>query len=168
MIVLDANIPIRAVLGTRVRELIDTYAAQGVRFFVPDVAFPDAEKYVPPLLKKRGKADDLAGALGYLRESSSRLVLMFMPSLKAKLDCACAVATKLTGPYWLVLSDSLAASGRRMPISLEPVSQSGPQIASRSSSRDRQLQRNLKKNSSARSLIEKAVAYMASKGLRND
>ena len=59
---------IRAVLG-RVRELIDTYAARGVRFFAPDVAFTDAEKYVPPLLKKRGKkADDLAGALGYLRE----------------------------------------------------------------------------------------------------
>jgi predicted nucleic acid-binding protein len=45
MIVLDANILIRAVLGKRVRELIDTYAAQGVRFFAPDVAFADAEKY---------------------------------------------------------------------------------------------------------------------------
>ena len=50
----------------RVRELIDTYAAQGVRFFAPDVAFADAEKYMPALLKKRGKADDLSGALSYL------------------------------------------------------------------------------------------------------
>lgn len=61
MVVLDANILIRAVLGRRVRELIDAYAAQGVRFFAPDVAFADAEKYLPPLLKKRGKPHDLSG-----------------------------------------------------------------------------------------------------------
>ena len=53
MIVLDANILIRAVLGRRVRQLIDTYAGQGVRFLAPDVAFDDAEKYLPSLLKKR-------------------------------------------------------------------------------------------------------------------
>ncbi|SRR5713226_4593425 len=67
MIVVDANILIRAVLGRRVWQLIDTYAAQGVRFFAPDVAFADAEKYLPPLLKKRGKPHDLSGSLGYLR-----------------------------------------------------------------------------------------------------
>jgi len=67
MIVLDANILIRAVLGRRVRQLIETYASQGVRFFAPDVAFDDAEKYLPPLLKKRGKPHDLSGSLGYLR-----------------------------------------------------------------------------------------------------
>ncbi|HTF24285.1 MAG TPA: PIN domain-containing protein [Candidatus Limnocylindria bacterium] len=55
MIVLDANILIRAVLGRRARQLIDTYADQSVRFFGPDVAFDDAEKYLPSLLKKRGK-----------------------------------------------------------------------------------------------------------------
>jgi predicted nucleic acid-binding protein len=53
MIVLDANILIRAVLGRGVRQLIDTYAGQGVRFFAPDVAFDDAEKYSPPLLPRR-------------------------------------------------------------------------------------------------------------------
>lgn len=153
MIVLDANILIRAVLGRRVRELIDTYAAQGVRFFAPDVAFADAEKYLPPLLKKRGSRTTCPGRSAICENSSSRLVLMCMPSLKAKLDCACAVATKLTGPYWPVLSHSLAASGRRMPISLEPVSRSGPQIASRSSSSGTQRQRNLMKNSSAGSQL---------------
>jgi predicted nucleic acid-binding protein len=67
MIVLDANILIRAVLGRRVRQLIDTYAGQGVRFFAPDVAFDDAEKYLPPLLKKRGKADaDLSASLAII------------------------------------------------------------------------------------------------------
>ncbi len=70
MIVLDANILIRAVLGRRVRQLIDTYAGRGVRFFAPDVAFNDAEKYLPPLLKKRGKPHaDVSASLEYLRNS---------------------------------------------------------------------------------------------------
>ena len=68
MIVLDANILIRAILGRRVRQLIETYAAQDVRFFAPDVAFQDAEKYLPLLLRKRGKSDaDLTASLEYLR-----------------------------------------------------------------------------------------------------
>lgn len=52
-IVLDANILIRAVLGTRVRELIFE-AASTVKFFAPDVAYADARKYLPSLLEKRG------------------------------------------------------------------------------------------------------------------
>lgn len=68
MIVLDANILIRAVLGRRVRQLLDTYASQGIRFFVPEVAFDDAEKYLPLLLKKRGKPSaDLSASFQYLR-----------------------------------------------------------------------------------------------------
>jgi len=55
-------------LGRRVRQLVETYAAQGVRFFAPDVAFEDAEKYLPPLLKKRGKPQtDVPASLQYLR-----------------------------------------------------------------------------------------------------
>ncbi len=68
MIVLDANILIRAVLGRRVRQLVETYGGQGVRFFAPDVAFADTENYLPPLLKKRGKLDvDVPASLEYLR-----------------------------------------------------------------------------------------------------
>jgi len=68
MIVLDSNILIRAVLGRRVRQLIDVYAEKGVRFFAPQIAFEDAERYLPILLKKRGTAAaDVAKALQYLR-----------------------------------------------------------------------------------------------------
>lgn len=52
-IVLDANILIRAVLGKQVRELIFDNAGT-VKFFAPDVAYADARKNLPPLLKKRG------------------------------------------------------------------------------------------------------------------
>jgi predicted nucleic acid-binding protein len=67
MIVLDANILIRAVLGRRVRQLLDTYADRGVRFFAPDVAFDDAEKYLPSLLEKRGIPHAGSASLEYLR-----------------------------------------------------------------------------------------------------
>jgi len=69
MIVLDANIIIRAILGRRVRHLLETYAAQGFRFVAPEVAFDDALKYLPSLLKKRGKSDgDVNASLEYLRQ----------------------------------------------------------------------------------------------------
>ncbi len=58
-IVLDANILIRAVLGKRVRSLIYDNAA-AVKFFAPDVAYADARKYLPGLLKKRGVDADAA------------------------------------------------------------------------------------------------------------
>jgi predicted nucleic acid-binding protein len=55
MIVLDANILIRAVLGRQVLWFLETYGGRGIRFFAPDVAFADAGKYLPSLLIKRGK-----------------------------------------------------------------------------------------------------------------
>jgi len=68
MIVLDANILIRAILGRRVRQLIEDYSRQGVRFFAPDISFDDAQEYLPVLLEKRGKPEaDIAAALDYLR-----------------------------------------------------------------------------------------------------
>lgn len=67
MIVLDANILIRAVLGRRVRLLLEHYASSQVKFCAPDVAYADAEKYLPVLLQKRGKPlADLDQTLQYL------------------------------------------------------------------------------------------------------
>ena len=68
MIVLDANILIRAVLGQRVSQLLDQYSQQGIRFYAPDTAYAEAAEYLPTLLRKKGKSDtDLAAALQYLR-----------------------------------------------------------------------------------------------------
>ena len=52
MLVLDANILIRAVLGRRARTIITTYG-NTVEFFAPDVAFAEAREHLPKVLAKR-------------------------------------------------------------------------------------------------------------------
>jgi hypothetical protein len=52
MVILDANILIRAVLGKRVRELLDIHS-DGVRFFAPDTAFAEAREHLPGILLRK-------------------------------------------------------------------------------------------------------------------
>ncbi|MBS1858469.1 MAG: nucleotide-binding protein [Acidobacteria bacterium] len=52
MLVLDANILIRAVLGSRVLALLRTYAGQ-VEFLTPDTAFEEAREKLPEILARR-------------------------------------------------------------------------------------------------------------------
>lgn len=52
-LVLDANILIRAVLGTRVPGLLETMSPT-VRFFTPAICVQDAFKYLPVVLQKKG------------------------------------------------------------------------------------------------------------------
>ena len=52
IIVLDANILIRAVLGKKVREILEQYAST-TQFVTPDICYQDARKYLPPLFEKR-------------------------------------------------------------------------------------------------------------------
>ena len=70
-LVVDANILVRAVLGKRVRELIEAYAG-GASFFVPEVAYAEAEEHLAALVIKRGgdpeKALALLRSLGQLME----------------------------------------------------------------------------------------------------
>ena len=63
-LVLDANILIRAVLGTRVRLILEKHA-DNVSFFVPETAYLEAEGHLATLVTKRG--GDAARALGFLR-----------------------------------------------------------------------------------------------------
>ncbi len=48
----DANILIRAVLGSQVLALLITYS-EGVDFFAPDTAFAEAYEHLPSILSKR-------------------------------------------------------------------------------------------------------------------
>lgn len=52
MLVLDANILIRAVLGSRVLGLLRKYAGH-VEFMAPDVAFQEAREHLPGILTAR-------------------------------------------------------------------------------------------------------------------
>jgi predicted nucleic acid-binding protein len=52
ILVLDANILIRAVLGSKVRELLLKFN-NSVEFFTPDVCMEDAQKYLPTIFEKR-------------------------------------------------------------------------------------------------------------------
>jgi predicted nucleic acid-binding protein len=51
-LVLDANILIRAALGSRVLSLLIKYSEQS-SFFSPDVAFAEAREHLPVILEKR-------------------------------------------------------------------------------------------------------------------
>jgi predicted nucleic acid-binding protein len=51
-LVLDANILIRGVLGTRVRSLLCLYGAS-VRFVAPAIVFEEAREHLPPILSRR-------------------------------------------------------------------------------------------------------------------
>ena len=70
-LVVDANILVRALLGRRVREVIEAYAEEAT-LFVSDVAFAEAEEHLPALVIKRGgdpeKAIALLCTLGCLME----------------------------------------------------------------------------------------------------
>ncbi len=81
MIVLDANILIRAVLGRRVREILETHFMR-VRFFAPDTAFAEAREHLPGILRKRG-----------INAEAAIAVLEKLPSL---IDC---IDDELYGPY---------------------------------------------------------------------
>ena len=63
-LVLDANILIRAVLGKRVRRILEEHA-DSASFFVPESAYFEAEEHLAALAIKRG--GDPAKALGLLR-----------------------------------------------------------------------------------------------------
>lgn len=62
-LVVDANILVRAVLGKRVREVIERYAGKA-SFLVADVAYGEAQDHLPALFIRRG--GDPAKALAVL------------------------------------------------------------------------------------------------------
>jgi len=72
-LVLDANILVRAVLGERVRLVIAAHA-EDVSFFVPDIAYAEAEEHLAELVVKRGGNPERALAL--LRSLRSLTILI--------------------------------------------------------------------------------------------
>jgi predicted nucleic acid-binding protein len=106
MIVLDANILIRAILGRRVRGLIEQYSEQGIRFFAPQEAFRDVRRYLPALLKKFHKNDtDLRASIEYLQQIVETIEYDLYSAFEAE------ARTRLHGrdeDDWPVLASALA------------------------------------------------------------
>ena len=72
-LVLAANILVRAVLGKRVRELMEAYSGRAA-FFVPEAAYAEAEEHLSALVAKRG--GDPQKALAFLRALSGLVKLI--------------------------------------------------------------------------------------------
>lgn len=73
-LVLDANILIRAVLGTRARNIIVNNAGR-TTFFAPEVAYADARKYLPSLIAKRCSSPEAAVQLLEVLDALEGVVL---------------------------------------------------------------------------------------------
>jgi predicted nucleic acid-binding protein len=120
-LVVDANILVRAVLGKRVRELIEAYAGDA-SFFVPEVAYAEAEEHLAALVIKRGgdpeKALALLRSLGQLMELIGREVYS---EFEAEARERLGQRDPGIGPCWPRHSPLGAQSGRKTQISSDVV-----------------------------------------------
>ena len=134
-LVVDANILVRAVLGTRVREVIETYAGSA-SFFVPETAYSEAEEHSARLVVKRG--GDPEKALALLR-SLGRLVDLIGVETYGAFETE---ARERLGPRdpedWPILASALAL---RCPIWTEDTDFFGCGVATWTSNRVRMFLR---------------------------
>jgi predicted nucleic acid-binding protein len=134
-LVLDANILIRAVLGKRVREVIERYA-EDVSFFVPEPAYSEATEHLTALVEKRG--GDPEKALGFLR-SLSRLFELIDVEVYGKFENEARERLGSRDPDdWPVLAAALAIA---CPIWTEDADFFGCGVATWTSSRIRMFLR---------------------------
>lgn len=104
-LVADANILVRAVLGRRVREVIETYAGE-VSFFVPESAYAEAEEHLAALVIKRG--GDPEKALALLR-SLGRLVELIGSEVYGEFEAEARERLGRRDPEdWPILASALA------------------------------------------------------------
>jgi predicted nucleic acid-binding protein len=104
-LVLDANILIRAVLGIRVRQILETYA-DSVSFFVPELALSEAQKHLATLVTRRG--GDPAKALRLL-DATVGLVDLVSPDLYGDHETEARKRLGTRDPDdWPILASALA------------------------------------------------------------
>ena len=107
VLVLDANILIRSVLGERIRNLILEHRHR-VHFFTPGVCIDDARKYLPEILSRRGIDPDLAlQTLDLLLEHIDRIEDDWLSDYA---ETAKARIGKRDWADWPVLAGALALS----------------------------------------------------------
>jgi predicted nucleic acid-binding protein len=109
-LVLDANILLRAVLGTRVRRLFEEYE-ETLLLYAPDVCFDDARSRVEELAAKRG-FDPTEGFL--MMDRLDRLIERVEEARYSKHEIAARlrIALLLDCPIWTEDQDFLGAASR--------------------------------------------------------
>jgi predicted nucleic acid-binding protein len=128
-LVVDANILVRAVLGKRVREVIETHCEE-VSFFVPEAAYAEAEEHLPKLLVKRG--GDPEKALAFLR-TLRRLVDLIGSDVYGEFEAEARERLGQRDPAdWPILAAALAL---RCPIWTEDTDFFGCGVATWTSNR---------------------------------
>ena len=129
--VLDANILIRAVLGNRVRDILEKYA-NSVSFFVPEYAYGEAEGHLAALITKRG--GDPAKGLIMLRAVVALVDLVTM-DLYGDYEVEARKRLGTRDPEgWPILASALllaVQSGPRIPTSSDAALPLGLPIESR-------------------------------------
>ena len=104
-LVLDANILIRAVLGVRVRTLLERYEESG-EFYSPEACFLEARRYLPQILGNRGL--DARPALAVLDEIA-RLVQPIEQALYQSFEADARARMERRDPRdWPVVALALA------------------------------------------------------------
>ena len=108
-IVLDANILVRAVLGSRVSRLLADHVG-GVSFLAPDVAFDEVREHLPAILARRAKpAEVIRAALDKLKALARVVVPVPAESYLPMKDRAMARISARDPEDWPVLACALAA-----------------------------------------------------------
>lgn len=108
-IVLDANILVRAVLGSRVSKLLTDHTSK-VSFLAPGIAFDEVREHLPAILTKRGQSVEAArAALDKLEALAHVVVAVPAESYLPMKDRAMARIGSRDPDDWPVLACALAA-----------------------------------------------------------
>ena len=129
-LVVDGNILIRAVLGQRVRRIIEAHA-DNVSFFIPETAYAEAEEHLARLVAKHGGHP--AKALSFLRSIAALGTLVGM-DLYGDFETGSGHAIRKTGQFSQRHLLSPVRSGLRTQTSSAVASRPGRPAASTASS----------------------------------
>lgn len=103
--VLDANILIRAVLGQRVRRILEAHA-DDVSFFIPEAAYAEAAEHLARLVAKHG--GDPTKALAFLRSLAALGTLVGLDLYRDFYETEARKRLNARDPDWPILAAALA------------------------------------------------------------
>lgn len=107
-LVLDANILMRAVLGRRVRQIIESHLEHAA-FFTPDVAIADARRHLPDVVRKRGGDDGaVIAATGLLGAVALNVDEVGVEAYEGHRRAALARIERRDADDWPILATAMA------------------------------------------------------------